>query len=34
MERVAEELLDSQEGKMPLGKPTSRWKDVIKMDLR
>jgi hypothetical protein len=28
--RVAEQLLDSQEGQMPLGKPRSRWKYIIK----
>jgi hypothetical protein len=34
MERVAEQLLDPQEEKMYLGKPRSRWKYIIKMDLR
>jgi hypothetical protein len=32
--RVAEQLLDPQDGQMPLGKPRSRWKDSIKLDFR
>jgi hypothetical protein len=34
MEIVAEQLLDRQEGQMPLGKPRHRCKDSIKMDFR
>jgi hypothetical protein len=29
MERIAEQLLDSHDWKMSLGKPRSRWKELL-----